>query len=35
LYARLISEQLLTGKVDERVEAYSPARFQHINMFMG
>lgn len=34
-YARLISEQIVTGRADGSLEPYSPARFDHINMFMG
>jgi sarcosine oxidase, subunit beta len=34
-YARLISEQIVTGRADASLEPYSPARFDHINMFMG
>lgn len=34
-YARLISELILTGRTSVSLEPYSPARFDHINMFMG
>lgn len=34
-YARLISELILTGRTPASATAYSPARFDHINMFMG
>lgn len=35
LYARLISDQILLGRMSDSAAAYSPARFNHINMFMG
>lgn len=35
IYARLISDMMLTGSMPENATAYSPARFNHINMFMG
>ena len=35
LYARLISELIVTGRTEINLAPYSPARFDHINMFMG
>jgi len=33
-YARLLSEQITTGRSTPSLAPYSPARFDHINMFM-
>ncbi|NIB40301.1 FAD-binding oxidoreductase [Pseudomaricurvus alkylphenolicus] len=35
LYARLLSEEILTGLPSEALQPYSPARFGHVNMYMG
>jgi glycine/D-amino acid oxidase-like deaminating enzyme len=34
-FALLISELIQTGATSRRIDAYSPNRFHHINMFMG
>ena len=34
-YARQMSELILSGKTSFPIDAYSPNRFGHINMFMG
>ena len=34
-YARLISELILTGRPSSAIDHYSPARFSHVNNFMG
>lgn len=35
VYARLMSELILTGGTEAQIDLYSPRRFRHINMFMG
>ncbi|BFM09023.1 NAD(P)/FAD-dependent oxidoreductase [Halioxenophilus aromaticivorans] len=35
IYAKLLSESILTGREPELIAPYSPNRFSHINMFMG
>lgn len=35
LYASLLSEEIVGGKASEFLKAYSPARFGHMNMYMG
>lgn len=35
VYARLISDLILTGWTETQIDLYSPRRFRHINMFMG
>lgn len=35
VYARLIAELIVDGKSSHRIDIYSPARFSHINNFMG
>ncbi|MDA5193461.1 NAD(P)/FAD-dependent oxidoreductase [Govanella unica] len=34
-YGYLMSELILSGRTSCKIDAYSPARFRHINMFMG
>ena len=34
-YSRLISELILTGRTSSAIDLYSPARFSHMNNFMG